>query len=84
MGVEERVLGIWNEARPEGRTVVLRAILGLLSLPYGAMVAARNRLYDGGLLKQEKFDEAREASEALHKKFIANKGDTPMESLDKE
>ena len=54
MGVEERVLGIWNEARPEGRTVVLRAILGLLSLPYGAMVAARNRLYDGGLLKQEK------------------------------
>jgi hypothetical protein len=37
-----------------------------------------------GLLKQEKFDEARGASEALHKKFLANKGDTPMESLDKE
>jgi tetraacyldisaccharide 4'-kinase len=54
MRVEEMVRGIWNEARPEGRTAVPRAILRTLSLPYGAAVALRNRLYDRGLLRQTK------------------------------
>ncbi len=54
MSVEEMVQGIWNEARPEGRTAVPRAILRLLSLPYGAAVALRNHLYDRELLRPTK------------------------------
>jgi len=46
MSVEEMVQRIWNEARPEGRTAVPRAILRTLSLPCGAAVALRNHLYD--------------------------------------
>ena len=45
---------IWNEERPGGRYAVIRVVLHLFSLPYRGAVAARNRLYDGGLLKQEK------------------------------
>ena len=51
---KNEVQGIWNEARPEGRTVVSRAILRTLSLAYGAAVALRNRLYDGELLRPTK------------------------------
>ena len=54
MSVEEMVRGIWNEARPEGRTAVPRAILRTLSLPYGAAVALRNHLYDRELLRPAK------------------------------
>jgi tetraacyldisaccharide 4'-kinase len=53
MSVEKMIRKIWDEG-PNGRTAPLLAILRLLSLPYGAMVAARNRLYDGGALKQQK------------------------------
>jgi tetraacyldisaccharide 4'-kinase len=54
MSVEEMVQGIWNEERPKGRTIVLRALLRTLSPPYGAAVALRNHLYDRGLLRQAK------------------------------
>ena len=54
MGVEEMVQRIWNEARPEGRTAVPRAILRTLSLPCGAAVALRNHLYDRELLRPTK------------------------------
>ncbi|MBU0575377.1 MAG: tetraacyldisaccharide 4'-kinase, partial [Proteobacteria bacterium] len=37
-----------------GASCALAAALRLLSLPYGAAVAARNRLYDRGLLRQQK------------------------------
>lgn len=53
MSVEKMIRKIWDEG-PNGRTTSLLAILRLLSLPYGSIVAARNRLYDGGVLKQEK------------------------------
>lgn len=45
---------IWNETRTDGWTAVPSAILRFLSLPYGGIVAARNRLYGGGVLKQQK------------------------------
>ena len=54
MSVEEMVQEIWNEARPEGRTAVPRAILRTLSLPCGAAVALRNHLYDRELLRPTK------------------------------
>jgi len=43
---------IWENERPAGATVAVAALLGLLALPYGAVVALRNRLYDRGLLPQ--------------------------------
>ena len=51
---EELVQGIWNGERPEGRYGALCAGLHLLSFPYRGGVAARNRLYDRGLLRQQK------------------------------
>ena len=53
MSVEKMIRKIWDED-PNGRTTPLLALLRLLSLPYGSIVAARNRLYDGGVLKQQK------------------------------
>ncbi len=52
--LQERVQKIWNEERPGDSTGVIRVCLRLLSLPYRSSVAARNRLYDRGLLRQEK------------------------------
>ncbi|TSA44650.1 MAG: tetraacyldisaccharide 4'-kinase [Deltaproteobacteria bacterium] len=52
--IEKMVQGVWNEAGTDGWTAVLPALLRTLSLPYGSIVAARNRLYDQGLLKQQK------------------------------
>jgi tetraacyldisaccharide 4'-kinase len=52
--IGEMVQGVWNEARTDGWTPALRALLQSLSKPYGAAVAARNRLYDNDLLKQQK------------------------------
>jgi len=49
-GVQE----IWNEERSGGRHGLLHASLHLLSLPYRGVVALRNRLYDRGILRQEK------------------------------
>lgn len=40
--------------RTRSGIVPFRAVLGLFSLPYRAVVAARNRLYDLGLLRQAK------------------------------
>jgi len=54
MNLEVTIQGIWNEAKQGGRTAFLRAGLRLLSLPYRGGVAARNRLYDLGLLPQVK------------------------------
>ncbi len=52
---EERLKEIWqDEQKTAGVSGAFADALGLLSLPYGGLVAARNRLYDGGLLKQEK------------------------------
>jgi tetraacyldisaccharide 4'-kinase len=53
MSVEKMIRKIWDEGQ-NGRTTPLLAILRLFSLFYGSMVAARNRLYDGGVLKQQK------------------------------
>ena len=54
MSLEEMVRGrIWNEERAADPTGALRAVLSLLSLPYRGAVAARNRLYDRGILRQE-------------------------------
>ena len=54
MNLEVIIQGIWNEAKQDGWTAALRAGLRLLSLPYRGGVAARNRLYDLGLLPQVK------------------------------
>jgi tetraacyldisaccharide 4'-kinase len=51
---EERLKEIWEDERTTGASGALAAALRLLSLPYGGIVAARNRLYDGGVLKQQK------------------------------
>ncbi|MDP3096666.1 MAG: tetraacyldisaccharide 4'-kinase [Syntrophales bacterium] len=51
---EERLKEIWKDERTTGVSGAFATALRLLSLPYGAVVAARNRLYDGGLLKQQK------------------------------
>jgi tetraacyldisaccharide 4'-kinase len=53
MSIEKLIRKIWDED-PNGRTAPLPAILGLLSLPYGGIVAARNCLYDRGVFKQRK------------------------------
>jgi len=53
MSAEKMIRKIWDED-PNGRNTPLLALLRLLSLPHGGMVAARNRLYDGGLLKPQK------------------------------
>ena len=46
---EERLKKIWEGERTAGASA-----LRLLSLPYGAAVALRNRLYDRGLIRQTK------------------------------
>lgn len=53
MSVEKRVRNIWNGA-PIGHRAPLSALLRALSIPYGVAVAARNRLHDGGLLRQRR------------------------------
>lgn len=54
MALEGIIRRIWDQERPESRTALLRAFLHLCSLPYGAAVTARNRLYDKGILRQER------------------------------
>jgi tetraacyldisaccharide 4'-kinase len=54
MAVEEMIRAIWSGERPEDRSGALSVALRLLSFPYGAAVAARNRLYDKGILRQER------------------------------
>ncbi|MDA8125525.1 MAG: tetraacyldisaccharide 4'-kinase [Deltaproteobacteria bacterium] len=54
MAAEETIQRLWKEEQPGGRDRILRSILHLLSLPYGIAMAARNRLYDGGILRQER------------------------------
>ena len=51
---EERLKEIWKGEQTTGASGALRAVLHLFSLPYRGAIAARNRLYDGGVLKQEK------------------------------
>jgi tetraacyldisaccharide 4'-kinase len=54
ISIKNEVQDIWNEAVPEAQTVVPRAILRTLSLPYGAVVALRNRFYDRGHIRPKK------------------------------
>lgn len=55
LSIKEAVRDSWEDDRTEKSGITpLRALLGLLSLPYRAGVAARNRLYDLGLLRQAK------------------------------
>jgi tetraacyldisaccharide 4'-kinase len=54
MNVEITIRRIWDEKQGEGRYGMLRAGLRLLSMPYRGAIAARNRLYDRGLLRQER------------------------------
>ena len=54
MSLEEIVRGVWSEERGADPTGVLRATLSLLSMPYRGAVAVRNRLYDRGILRQER------------------------------
>jgi tetraacyldisaccharide 4'-kinase len=44
----------WDDDRTKSGINPLRAVLGLFSLPYRGGVAARNRLYDLGILRQAK------------------------------
>ncbi len=54
MSLAERVQKVWREEEGADPTGMVRAVLGLLSLPYQGAVAARNRLYDRGILRQER------------------------------
>lgn len=54
MPVEETIRNLWNEEQAADPTGAVRAFLRLLSLPYGAAVAARNGLYDRRILRQER------------------------------
>jgi tetraacyldisaccharide 4'-kinase len=49
-----KMQGVWDGERTAACTGVLAAALRLLSAPYGAAVALRNRLYDRGILRQER------------------------------
>jgi tetraacyldisaccharide 4'-kinase len=51
---EERLKEIWKGEQTTGASGALAAALRLISLPYGGIVAARNRLYEGGVLRQQK------------------------------
>lgn len=51
---KEAVRGSWDGDRTKSGITPLRAVLGLFSLLYRGGVAARNRLYDLGLLRQMK------------------------------
>ncbi len=51
---QELVQRIWSGERAADPTGILRICLRLLSLPYRGAVAARNRLYDRGILRQER------------------------------
>jgi tetraacyldisaccharide 4'-kinase len=50
----ETVQKSWDDDRTKSGIKPLRAVLGIFSLPYRGGVAARNRLYDLGLLRQAK------------------------------
>ena len=54
MLLEEMVRKVWNEEQGADPTGAVRAVSRLLSLPYQGAVAARNRLYDRGILRQER------------------------------
>jgi tetraacyldisaccharide 4'-kinase len=54
MNIEETIRGVWDETPGKSHYGMLRACLKLLSLPYRSAVAARNRLYDRGIFRQEK------------------------------
>jgi tetraacyldisaccharide 4'-kinase len=54
MPLEEMVRKVWNEERAADPTGILRTVLRLFSIPYRGAVAARNRLYDWGILRQER------------------------------
>ena len=54
MSLEETVRNLWSGERAADPTGILRAALSVLSLPYRGAVAARNGLYDRGLLRQER------------------------------
>jgi tetraacyldisaccharide 4'-kinase len=49
---EAKVQGVWDGEQANGG--ILAVALRLLSLPYGAAVALRNRLYDRGVLRQDR------------------------------
>jgi len=51
---KQTVQGSWDGDRTQSGIAPLRAVLGLFSLSYRGGVAARNRLYDLGLLRQAK------------------------------
>jgi tetraacyldisaccharide 4'-kinase len=51
---QELLWKVWSEERAADPIGVLRAGLHILSLPYRGAVAARNRLYARGLLRQER------------------------------
>ncbi len=53
ISLTETVQKVWNEERDADPTGALGIVLSLLSLPYRGAVAARNRLYDRGILRQE-------------------------------
>ncbi len=53
MSIERLIRKIWDEG-PNARTTPLRSLLQTFSLPYGAAVSFRNRLYNRGLLRQAK------------------------------
>jgi tetraacyldisaccharide 4'-kinase len=50
----KRLKEIWEGEGTTGASGALAAALRLLSFPYGAAVALRNRLYDRGILRQER------------------------------
>jgi tetraacyldisaccharide 4'-kinase len=54
ISIKNEAQEIWSEIQPDGRTAFSRAILQILSIPYSAAVAFRNRLYDRGVLKPVK------------------------------
>ena len=49
-----RVQRIWDGERRAGGSGAVASTLHLLSLPYGAAIALRNRLYDRGIIRQAK------------------------------
>ncbi len=54
ISLEELVQKVWSGERAADPAGILRVALGILSLPYRGAVAARNGLYDRGLLRQER------------------------------
>ena len=54
ISLAERVQEVWHEEQGVDPTGMLRVVLSLLSVPYRGVVAVRNRLYDRGILRQER------------------------------